>query len=192
LKSSDEVTAEDNLVADNARGVFLEGSSAIVFRRNLIAGSDAAVVLYDSCSRTRFEGNSFVGNLTPLNLVGRRTDTDFDGNYWSENDEPDLDGDGRSDRPYRLTSVFDHFRGNLTAADLMSQGIAARALAIAEETFPVLRAVPVVDHHPLARPPGLSGVPPAGARSSAANCGGLLVALGALGFGATVMLRGRR
>jgi len=192
FKSCDDVVAEDNLVVDNARGVFLEGSSRNVFRRNLVASSDAAIVLYDSCSRNRFEGNSFVGNLTPLNLVGRRTDTEFDGNYWSENDEPDLDGDGRSDRPYRLTSVFDHFRGNLIAADLMSQGIAARALAIAEETFPVLRAVPVVDRHPLVRPPDLPGVPPVEARSSAVNGGGLLAALGALGFGATVMLRGRR
>jgi len=39
-----------------------------------------------------FSGNSFVGNMTPLFLVGRRTDTVFEGNYWSDNDEPDLDG----------------------------------------------------------------------------------------------------
>jgi len=70
-----------------------------------------------------------VANLTPLNLVGRRTDTVFTGNYWSDNDEPDLDGDGRSDRPYRLSSVFDHFRGNLTAADLFAESFAAKAIA---------------------------------------------------------------
>ena len=33
------------------------------------------IVLYDSCGGVVFEGNSFVGNLTPLTLVGRRTDT---------------------------------------------------------------------------------------------------------------------
>ena len=54
-------------------------------------------MLYDSCARNRFEGNSFVANQTPLTLVGRRTDTQFDGNYWSDNGEPDLDGDGRTD-----------------------------------------------------------------------------------------------
>jgi nitrous oxidase accessory protein len=192
FKACDDVVAEDNLIADNARGIFLEGSYRNVFRRNVVALSDAAIVLYDSSGGNRFEGNSFVGNLTPLNLVGRRTDTVFAGNYWSENDEPDLDGDGISDRPYRLTSVFDHFRGNLTAADLMSQGIAATALGVAEETFPVLRAIPVEDGAPLVRPPMLASVPPAESRPAGANGGGLLAALGALGFGTTVMLRGRR
>jgi nitrous oxidase accessory protein len=192
MKTCDEVLAEDNLIADNARGIFIEGSYRNIFRRNVVALSDAAIVLYDSSGQNRFEGNSFVGNLSPLDLVGRRTDTVFDGNYWSGNAEPDLDGDGRSDRPYRLTSVFDHFRGNLTAADLMSQGMAAAALAVAEETFPVLEAIPVLDHSPLVRPPLLPAVPAAEARARSWNAGGLLAALGALGAGAAVMLRGRR
>ena len=193
FKACDDVVAEDNLIADNARGIFLEGSYRNLFRRNVVALSDAAIVLYDSSGQNRFEGNSFVGNLTPLNLVGRRTDTVFDGNYWSGNAEPDLDGDGRSDRPYRLTSVFDHFRGNLTAADLMSQGMGAAALAVAEQTFPVLQAIPVEDHaapgaparsSPRSRRPGY-------ARRSA-NVRGLMAALRALALGTTVLLRGRR
>jgi nitrous oxidase accessory protein len=159
FKTCDDVLAEDNLIADNARGIFLEGSYRNVFRRNVVARSDTAVVLYDSCGGTRFEGNSFVGNLTPLLLVGRRTDTVFAGNYWSDNDEPDLDGDGRSDRPYRLTSVFDHFRSNLTAADLFTQGFAASALGIAERAFPVLQPVTVLDPSPLVKPPALPDVP---------------------------------
>ena len=192
FKACDDVVAEDNLVADNARGIFLEGSYRDTFRRNVVARSDAAIVLYDSSGGIRFEGDSFVGNMTPLSLVGRRTDTVFDGNYWSDNDEPDLDGDGISDRPYRLTSVFDHFRGNLTAADLMAQGMAAAALAVAERTFPVLRAIPVEDHAPPVRPPVLPRVPQADARTASANGFGLLTALGALGVGAAVMRRGRR
>ena len=159
LKTCDDVTAESNLIADNARGIFLEGSTGNRFRGNIIAESDAAVVLYDSCSANRFEGNAFLGNLTPLALVGRRTDTNFDGNYWSDNDAPDLDGDGRSDRSYRLSSVFDHLRGNLTAADLFTQGLGASALGVAERTFPVLDPILVEDHSPLARPPRLPDVP---------------------------------
>jgi nitrous oxidase accessory protein len=191
FKACDDVLAEDNLISDNARGIFLEGSYRNVFKRNLVALSDAAIVLYDSSGQNRFEGNSFVGNLSPLNLIGRRTDTIFEGNYWSSNHEPDLDGDGRSDRPYRLTSVFDHFRGNLTAADLMSQGIAASALAVAEETFPVLQVVLVEDLAPLARPPVLARVPSTVGPETASNARGLVAAFGALAFGTTVLLRGR-
>jgi len=192
LQGCDDVLAEDNLIADNARGVFLEGSHRNLFRRNILAQSDAAVVLYASSSGVRFEGNSFVGNLTPLSLVGKRTDTVFAGNYWSDHDEPDLDGDGVSDRPYRLSSVFDHLRGNLTAADLFSRSFAATALGVAERTFPVLQPVAVVDPTPLARPPVLSQVPKAHPRQSRVNVEGMAGSLLALAVGGSVLARARR
>lgn len=161
LKTCDDIVAEDNLIADNARGIFLEGSTRNRFTRNVIALSDMALVIYDSSSVNTFENNAFVGNLTPLSLSGKRTDTRFDRNFWSDHREPDLDGDGVSDRPYRLSSVFDHLRGNLTAADLFSQSAAAAALAAAERTFPVLDPVPVVDEHPLAHAQHFADVPSA-------------------------------
>ncbi|HEX2758502.1 MAG TPA: NosD domain-containing protein, partial [Thermoanaerobaculia bacterium] len=192
LKACDDVLAEDNLIADNARGIFLEGSYRNVFRGNVVALSDAAIVLYDSCGQNRFEGNSFVGNLTPLALVGRRTDTVLDGNYWSDNDEPDLDGDGLCDRPFPLSSVFDHLRGNLTAADLFSRSLAARALGAAERGFPVLREVEVFDHTPLAHPPELPRVP----RQERPSASGGMLALAVSGLsllgGGGVLLAGRR
>ncbi len=192
FKACDDVTAESNLIADNARGIFLEGSYRCLFRGNVVAESDTAIVLYDSCGDTRFVGNLFVGNMTPLTLVGRRTDTKFDGNYWSSNDEPDLDGDGRSDRPYRLSSVFDHFRGNLTAADLFTEGFAAAALGAAERTFPVLEPIAVEDHAPLARPPALPEVPRAPGPSRGTHLAGVLACAAAVGLGSVGLWRGRR
>jgi nitrous oxidase accessory protein len=192
FKTCDDVLAEDNLIADNARGIFMDDTYGSVFRRNLIAGSDAAVVLYQGCERNRFEGNSFVGNKTPLDLVGRRSDTIFLGNYFSGNDEPDLDGDGRSDRPYRLSTVFDHFRGNLHAADLYSDSFAAAAVGAAERAFPVLRQVPVEDPSPLARPPLLPEVPRAEEHSRAAQPAGIAGSLALAALGAAVLARGRR
>jgi nitrous oxidase accessory protein len=192
FKTCDDVVAEDNLIADNARGIFLEDSRRNLFRRNIVAASDIAIVLYDSVAENRFEGNAFVANMTPLWLVGKRTDTRFDGNYWSGNDEPDLDGDGRSDRPYRLTSVFDHFRGNLTAADLFSAGFAGTALGVAEATFPVLEPVRAVDASPLARPPSLPRVPRPREASAGRDPVGLGVSILACFFGALGLRAGRR
>jgi len=192
FKECDDGVAEDNLIADNARGIFLEGSYRNVFRRNVVAASDTAIVLYDSSGQNRFEGNSFVSNLTPLLLVGKRTDTNFDGNYWSGNDEPDLDGDGISDRPYRLSTVFDHFRGNLTAADLFSTGFAAAALGAAEQAFPVLEPVRVEDRAPLTRPPTLPRVPRPRPGRHGADLTGLAGSIGALALGLLVLGRGRR
>jgi nitrous oxidase accessory protein len=191
LKACDDVLAEDNLIADNARGIFLEGSYRNRFRRNIVSESDTAIVLYDSAAENVFEGNAFIGNLTPLTLSGRRTDTRFDGNYWSGNDEPDLDGDGRSDRPYRLSSVFDHLRSNLTAADLMTPGFAAVALGFAERTFPVLEPIAVADRAPLAKPPALPDVPRERVTPRQASAPGLAVSVVGIAL-SLVMLVGRR
>jgi nitrous oxidase accessory protein len=192
FKTCDEVVAEGNLLADNARGVFFEDSYRNVFRGNVVASSDTAIVLYAGSGGNRITGNSFVGNLTPLTLVGRRTDTVFDGNYWSENREPDLDGDGRTDRPYRLGNVFDHFRGNLLAADLFAQSFAAGAIGVAEETFPVLRQQMAMDNSPLARPPHLPDVPRA--RPEARTAHGPAVAASTVTFllGTALLVLGRR
>ncbi|HET7712620.1 MAG TPA: nitrous oxide reductase family maturation protein NosD, partial [Thermoanaerobaculia bacterium] len=192
LKACDDTLAEDNLIADNARGIFVEGSSRNIFRRNIVASSDMALVLYDSIRDNRFEGNSFVANMTPLMFAGRRTDTNLDGNFWSDNDEPDLDGNGRTDRPYRLSTVFDHFRGNLSAADLFSDSLAAKTLGAAERLFPVLEDVPVVDHSPLARTPHLPRVPSAPPRRHRANAAGIASSFLALGCGALVLTRARQ
>jgi len=184
LKDCEDVLAEDNLVADNERGFFIDGAVRHVFRHNIVSSSDVAIVVYDSSAGNRFEGNAFIGNLAPLRLVGRRTDTVFDGNYWSDADEPDLDGDGIRDQPYRLSNVFDHLRGNLAAADLFAQGLGAAALARAEQAFPVLRPIAVVDAHPLLHAPErgrIPALPPtsaAGARAGLAASGlGLLLGL---------------
>lgn len=191
LKACDDVLAEDNLIADNARGIFLEGSYRNVFRRNVVAMSDTALVIYDSSGGNVFEGNAFVGNLTPLSLSGRRTDTVLRGNYWSDHEVPDLDGDGIADQPFRLSNVFDHVRGNLTAADLFAHGAAVAALGAAERVFPVLDPVPVVDERPLAHAPRLPDVPDAGDRDRApAQHAWLSLTLLGAGLGATAL--GRR
>lgn len=179
LKTCDDVTATGNLIADNARGVFIEGGTRVTLERNVIAAADVALVLYDSNAAVRIAGNAFIANLSPLHLVGRRIDTDVRGNFWSDHGQPDLDGDGVADRPYRLSSVFDHLRGNLSAADLYAQGVTARALGAAERTFPILDLVPVVDDRPLARAPHLPEVPAhVAAESAGADPVGLLVAAG--------------
>jgi len=192
LKACDDVIAEDNLIADNARGIFLEGSNRNRFTGNVVALSDMALVIYDSSAANVFEGNAFIGNLAPLSLSGKRTDTRFDRNYWSDHGEPDLNDDGIADRPYRLSNVFDHLRGNLTAADLFSQSVAASALGAAERVFPVLDPIPVVDAHPLVRPPRLAAVPSALRAPDSPTAVGLVLPLLLLSIGSGLLAAGRR
>ncbi len=187
FKSCDDILAEYNLIADNARGIFIEGSNRNLFRGNLVIGSDIAIVLYNSTLDTRFTGNSFIGNLAPLSLSGRRTETRFTGNYWSDNEALDLDGDGITDEPYRLSSIFDHLRGNVIAADLVSRSLAAAAVAAAEKSVPVLERTPVMDPAPLARPPVLPVPAPHRTTTGQRGVAGLLTSLGLLTGGAWLL-----
>jgi len=91
-----------------------------------------------------------------------------------------------------LSSLFDHLRGNLLAADLMVRSPAAVALAAAERAFPVLEAVKAVDHRPLSRLPELSRLPVVHTRARSRSVAGMATGLGLIAFGVAVLSRGRR
>ena len=152
LKACDDVVAEDNLIADNARGIFLEGSYRNHFRRNIVAMSDTALVIYDSSGGNTFEGNSFVGNLTPLSLSGRRTDTRFDGNYWSDHPAFDLNGDGIADGVYRPNDLMDHILWSQPSAALLTGSPAVQLVRWSQSSFPAILPGGVTDSHPLMQP----------------------------------------
>jgi nitrous oxidase accessory protein len=116
----------------------------------------------------------------------------FEGNYWSDAAEPDFDDDGVGDRPYRLSNVFDHLRGNLTAADLFAQGLGATVIAGAERAFPVLEAVSVQDARPLARMPALHDVPARAAGTTTRTVLGLVASAAGVVGGCLVLFAGRR
>ncbi len=198
FKACDDVLAEDNLIADNARGIFLEGSYRNTLPRQRHRRAPTwRVVLYDSCGDNRFEGNSFVGNLTPLDprrpAHRHASSTATTG---PSNDEPDLDGDGRSDRPYRLSERLRPLprqpdRGRPLHAEPRRLGAAAppsgRSRCSSRSRSRTAR--------PLARPPALPDVPrPTRGPSAAATPRAMAAcARRALGLGgAAVLARGRR
>ena len=130
--------------------------TANVFRRNVIAESDVALVLYDSIGGNRVRGQRVRRQPLAAELVGPPHRHAF---------RRQLLVRRRRARPRRRrraatghtgsSNVFDHLRGNLTAADLFAQGFAARgAGAPPSGRFPVLEPIPVVDPRPLAHAAG--------------------------------------
>jgi nitrous oxidase accessory protein len=91
-----------------------------------------------------------------------------------------------------LANLFDHLRGNLTAADLLAQSTAASALAVAERSFPVLAPLPVADASPLSRPPALPGVPRARPAGRTVSWRGLAGSLAGVVAGLLLLVGGRR
>ena len=156
FQGDDDCQAEENLVVDNSVGIFMEALKTSIFRRNLVAANDTAIEIFSSASGNTFEANNFVENLSPVWVVGRHTETQWNGlrqgNYWSEYSGYDLDGDGVGDVPFRIQNVFEHMEGNYPRLRLYLSSPAAQALALAEKAFPVLGNWEEYDRLPLMKP----------------------------------------
>ncbi len=156
FQDSDDCLAEQNVIADNAVGIFMEALRNSQFRGNLIAANDVSLFVFSSAADNVLTRNNFIGNLSPMILVGAGTTMRYDqdrvGNYWSEYEGYDLDGDGIGDVPFPIQNVFEHLEGKYPRLRIFFLSPASQALAFAEKTFPVIRAASEYDRHPLMRP----------------------------------------
>jgi nitrous oxidase accessory protein len=153
FQECNELIAEDNFFIDNATGIFMEALRKTRFQRNVIAQNDVAMQIFSNSDENVFTENNFVDNLTTLQLVGKRTTTKWSengrGNFWSGYDGYDMDEDGSGDVPHQVQDVFEYIEGNYPRLQIYLNSPAARALAVAERTFPVLRGSPELDNAPL-------------------------------------------
>jgi nitrous oxidase accessory protein len=153
FQDCDEIVAEENFIIDNATGIFIEALRQSSFRRNVIAENDLALQMFSNAEQTLFTANNFIENLSPLQVVGKRTNARWhvngQGNYWSDYAGYDLDGNGIGDVPHKVQNVFEYLEGNYPRLRLYLNSPAAQALAAAEQSFPVLKSASESDAAPL-------------------------------------------
>lgn len=162
FQDCEENLAEENLIVDNATGIFMEALRRTTFRRNVIAENDLALQIFSSSDDNLFSENNFISNLSPLQVIGRRTTTRWAhqqrGNYWSDYEGYDLDEDGIGDVGHKVQNVFEYLEGNYPRLRLYFNSPAAQALSTAERTFPLIKGSSEVDPAPLMRAVRLSSV----------------------------------
>lgn len=155
FQECNELIAENNFIVDNATGIFMEALRKTRFRRNVIAQNDVAMQMFSNSDDNVFTENNFVDNLTTLQLIGKRTTTKWSengrGNFWSGYDGYDMNEDGRGDVPQPVQNVFEYIEGNYPRLQIYLNSPAAKALSVAERTFPVLRGSQELDSAPLMR-----------------------------------------
>ena len=170
FQEAENCVAEDNVFVDNAVGIFMEALRGTVFRRNLIAANDTALRIFSSATGNTFEANNFIDNLSPVEVIGRSTDTRWNGvqsgNYWSEYDGYDLNADGIGDVPFKIQNIFQHLEGDYPRIRIYLYSPASQALAAAEKAFPVLEGSREFDRHPLMKPVALAIPEPEKARQA--------------------------
>jgi nitrous oxidase accessory protein len=156
FQDSQNCLAEQNLIVDNGVGIFMESLRDSRFERNLIASNDTSVEAFASAERNQFTRNNFIGNLSPIRVIGKTSNMQWDvanrGNYWSEYSGYDLDGDGIGDVPFRVQNLFEHLEGNRPRLRIYFFSAASEALAAAEQSFPLIQGSREFDRHPLMKP----------------------------------------
>lgn len=160
FQDCERCVAERNLIVDNATGIFMEALRRSVFRDNVIGENDVAIQMFTSADENLFTGNSFVENLSPIQLIGTSTTTRWaeggKGNYWSNYDGYDLNADGIGDIPHKIQNVFEYMEGNYPRLRLYLESPAAQAIATAERLVPLIRGSSVSDSCPLVKAPTIA------------------------------------
>jgi nitrous oxidase accessory protein len=164
LKDIDDLVLERNRIADNRVALYADstplgrGREAVV-RENLIAGNGVALALQSNV-RLVFTGNRVADNLVDVRAEGAGTSEtnqwskDGRGNYWSEYQGYDADGDGIGDLPYRYEPIGAEILRRNPSAQAFLLTPAELAIEQAARLFPIVRPRPlVVDEHPLTDSP---------------------------------------
>lgn len=190
LQECDDVLAEDNVLIDNSRALYVNVTRNSQFRNNLIAGNDLAVQIYAGSTGNSFTGNDFIANMRLIEL-DRAGSNHWEGNYWEEYRGIDFDQDGYGDVPFSTgdplgTLVTDH-----PQLRLFRYSPAVAALEAAERAFPVIELPAIRDARPALRPLTLAtGRLPALAAPARSGVPGLaLLSLAGLLLGLAIVWR---
>lgn len=152
-QSCDFCTATENLISDNTRGIYLDGSNFNEIWQNSIRNNDIAVHINASCEENKFFKNNFIDNLSGLVVDARGYPNHWSdeghGNYWANYTGYDLNGDGIGDVPHKIQSVFEYLEEDYPEVRLYLFSPAAQILRAAERTLPIMQASEKEDPFPL-------------------------------------------
>jgi nitrous oxidase accessory protein len=114
FKETSDLTIEGNKVLYCAYGLYLDVSpyqpdTINRFENNLIAYNGIGVRFLNDWDGNHFKNNQFAGNLTQVLVSGGRSANRnvWEGNYWSDYQGFDQDGDGIGDTPHELYAYAD-------------------------------------------------------------------------------------
>lgn len=156
LKDMDGLIAEDNIVVGNRVGLHLDNSPSSIdvvhtIRRNVFSYNDIGVGFLPNVTRNRFSENTFLDNIEQVAVLGSGTlrgnafEVDGRGNFWSDYQGFDLDGDGIGESPYRSQAFFENLIDREPRMRLFLFSPAQHALEMAARAFPVVAPIPKIE-----------------------------------------------
>ena len=201
LKDMDGLIAEDNIMVGNRVGMHLDNSPSEVgvvhnIRRNVFSYNDIGIGFLPNVTRNRFTENTFLDNIEQVAVLGsgklrdNMFAVDGRGNFWSDYQGFDLDGDGIGETEYRSQAFFENLIDRRPRMRLYLFSPAQHALEMAARAFPVVAPNPKIeDPAPLLAmvQPRAGAVAPSLAQSSVEGSSCALAAMTLLAVGMVCM-----
>jgi len=150
LRTIQDSTIENNVVAGNARGLFIYDAEYNTLRGNVVLDNAVGVHLSAGSTRNVVDGNDFIANREQVRYVGARDEAwgGEAGNFWNNYLGWDRDGDHRGDVPYEANDVVDRLTYQHPMVRLLLASPAVQALRLVSRQFPLLRVPSVVEARP--------------------------------------------
>lgn len=155
VKSIDDTEIRGNHLVENGNGVFMYNSVGNTLAGNLVVGNDVGVHVTAGSTEETVYNNSFVRNDRTVLAVMRKQVfwNESVGNYWSDADPPDLDGDGVGSARHQPAGAVQQLTAKKPATRVFATSPAFDAVRFAQASVPVVRSPGVVDSRPLTRSP---------------------------------------
>jgi len=156
IKDIEDTTVRGNVLADNAKGLYVSNSVENRIESNLVLENDVGVHATAGSSDQTVVRNSIINNDVQAFTTRREVIAWNDsgaGNYWSDARTIDRTNDGTSEIRHRPAGTVERLVHEQPQAAVFTESPAFAVVRLAESSFPVIESPGIVDHHPLTDPP---------------------------------------
>lgn len=155
MHSVERTRIEENTIAGNTIGVFLESCIDNTIVNNEVSVNYIGLRVADSSAGNRFSANRLTGNVHPVETSGLTSGNHWSiagvGNYWEAALKLDLDGNGIADVPHHESDLFGPWRRAFPEIGLLSGSPGERAVRFVHARIQLPDMPGVTDERPLAR-----------------------------------------
>lgn len=148
LKEISDSRIIHNRFIKNTVAIYMEGTTRVDVKRNLIEDNGWALRVQASCSGSNFNENNFLGNSFDVATNGTLMLNTFDRNFWDKYDGYDLNKDNRGDVPYYPVSMYSVVTEKIPPAMILYHSVFTNVLDEVEKVLPTLTPDQLKDDHP--------------------------------------------
>lgn len=149
LKEISDSYITGNHFRKNTSGIYLEGATRIMIKKNVFVDNGWAMKIQASCMENILDNNNFIGNTFDVSTNGSLVLNSFNKNYWDKYEGYDLNKDGVGDIPFHPLSLFSVLVEKNPPTMLLFRSFMVTLLDKSERMIPSLTPDNFVDNEPM-------------------------------------------